>query len=201
MTCPAATLNIRYSSRGGRQRAAGIDNDRDYSHHLARQDHQDALSTTATTKQESGIIAVVVTAASLSENAVGPLLLDQAKSTYPTITKAWVDTGFKNKFIEHGATLGVDVEVVSRDAEKRGFHVVKRRWIVERSLGWLMTHRIRKRYKPNALSDERAQSLASRVTVFVGQSLSGSRTALPRPRLIAVTVAGGHRPTTFRNCR
>ena len=61
------------------------------------------------------------------------------------LPKAWVDTGFKNKFIEHGATLGVDVEVVSRDAEKRGFHVVKRRWIVERSLGWLMTHRRRAR--------------------------------------------------------
>lgn len=42
------------------------------------------------------ILAVTVTAASLSENAVGIRLLDQAKKTYPTITKSWVDTGFKN---------------------------------------------------------------------------------------------------------
>lgn len=87
------------------------------------------------------ILAVIVTAASLSDNAIGTHLLSEAKNAYPTIAKAWVDTGFKNTVIEHGATLGIDVEVVSRNAEKRGFHVVKRRWVVERSLGWLMLHR------------------------------------------------------------
>jgi transposase len=87
------------------------------------------------------ILAVIVTAASLSENAVGIRLLDHAKSTYPTISKTWVDTGFKNTVIEHGARLGIDVEVVARNSQERGFHVVKRRWVVERSLGWIMLHR------------------------------------------------------------
>ncbi|QNA71801.1 IS5 family transposase [Streptomyces sp. So13.3] len=87
------------------------------------------------------ILAVTVTAASLSENAVGLRLLDQAKKTYPTISKSWVDTGFKNAVVEHGANLGIDVEVVNRKSGVRGFHVVKRRWVVERSLGWIMMHR------------------------------------------------------------
>lgn len=87
------------------------------------------------------ILAVIVTAANLSDNAIGTRLLDQAKSTYPALSKAWVDTGFKNTVVEHGATLGIDVEVVSRNTQTRGFHVVKRRWVVERSLGWLMLHR------------------------------------------------------------
>ncbi|WP_214111430.1 IS5 family transposase [Acrocarpospora catenulata] len=87
------------------------------------------------------ILAATVTAASLSDNAIGMRLLDQVKTTYPTISKTWVDTGFKNAAIEHGARLGIDVEVVSRNTETRGFHVVKRRWVVERSLGWLMLHR------------------------------------------------------------
>jgi transposase len=87
------------------------------------------------------ILAVIVTAASLSDNAIGTRLLDQAKNTYPTLSKAWVDTGFKNTVIEHGATMGIDVEVVSRNTQTRGFHIVKRRWVVERSLGWLMLHR------------------------------------------------------------
>lgn len=65
------------------------------------------------TGQTGGLIlAVTVTAASLSENAVGIQLLDQAKKTYPTISKSWVDTGFKNAVIDHGASLGIDVEVV-----------------------------------------------------------------------------------------
>lgn len=87
------------------------------------------------------ILAVIVTAANLSDNAIGTRLLDEAKNTYPTLSKAWVDTGFKNTVVEHGATLGIDVEVVSRNTQTRGFRVVKRRWVVERSLGWLMLHR------------------------------------------------------------
>lgn len=87
------------------------------------------------------ILAVTVTAASLSENAVGIQLLDQAKKTYPTISESWVDTGFRNAVVEHGAKLGIDVEVVNRNPEIRGFHVVKRRWVVERSIGWIMMHR------------------------------------------------------------
>lgn len=101
------------------------------------------------------VLAVIVTAASLSDNAVGTRLLNQTKTIHPTITKAWVDTGFKNTVIEHGATLGIDVEVVSRDPEKRGFHVVKRRWVVERSLGWLMLHRrLARDYETHEASSE-----------------------------------------------
>ncbi|MEU8868238.1 IS5 family transposase [Streptomyces umbrinus] len=84
--------------------------------------------------------AVTVAAASLSENAVGIQLLDQAKTTYPSVSKSWVDTGFKNAVIEHGASLGIDVEVVNGNPGVRGFHVVKRRWVVERT-GWIMLYR------------------------------------------------------------
>jgi len=87
------------------------------------------------------ILAVTVSAASLSDNAIGIRLLDHAKKTYPTISKAWADTGFKNAAIEYGATIGIDVEVVPRNTQTRGFHVLKRRWVVERTLGWLMLHR------------------------------------------------------------
>ena len=87
------------------------------------------------------LLAVTVTAASLSENALGIHLLNQAKKTYPSLSKSWVDTGFKNAAIEHGAGLGIDVEAVARKSDVRGFHIVKRRWVVERSLGWLMLRR------------------------------------------------------------
>ncbi|WP_380284050.1 IS5 family transposase [Kitasatospora purpeofusca] len=85
-------------------------------------------------------VTVTVTAASLSENALGIRLLNQAKKTYPSISKSWVGTGFKNAMIEHGAILGIDVEAVHRKSDVPGFHVVKR-WVVERSLGWLMQRR------------------------------------------------------------
>jgi transposase len=87
------------------------------------------------------VLAVVVCAASLTDNTIGIRLLDQTKTAYPAVAKAWVDTGFKNQAVEHGASIGIDVEVVPRNTQTRGFKVVKRRWVVERSLGWLMLHR------------------------------------------------------------
>lgn len=87
------------------------------------------------------LLAVVVTAASAHDNTIGTDLLDQATTAHPTLTKTWVDAGFKNRVVEHGATLGVDVEIVTKDPQVKGFSVVKRRWIVERTIGWLMHHR------------------------------------------------------------
>jgi transposase len=87
------------------------------------------------------LLAVIVFAASITDNNAGIAALGQAKADHPTIVKAWVDTGFKNKFVEHAATLGIDAEVVRRNEQVRGFSVVPRRWVVERTIGWLMFHR------------------------------------------------------------
>lgn len=87
------------------------------------------------------LLAVIVCAASVSENNAGIRVLNQAKALHPTITTTWVDQGFKNRFVEHAATLGVNAEIVTRNPEARGFHVLKRRWVVERTIGWLMLHR------------------------------------------------------------
>ncbi|MGY3204628.1 IS5 family transposase [Streptomyces sp. TE5632] len=108
------------------------------------------------------LLVAIVTTASLSENVVGTRLLDQAKETYPTITKSWVDAGFKNAVVEHGARLGIDVEVVNRNPGVRGFHVVKRRWVVERSIGWIMMHRrLARDYETLAASSEAMIHIAS----------------------------------------
>ena len=40
-----------------------------------------------------------------------------------------------------GDHVVVDVQVVPRRSDQPGFHIVKRRWVVERTLGWLMLHR------------------------------------------------------------
>lgn len=42
---------------------------------------------------------------------------------------------------EHVATLGLDLQVVQRAPATRGFVPLPRRWVIERTLGWLMQHR------------------------------------------------------------
>ncbi|GGL18853.1 hypothetical protein GCM10012284_61790 [Mangrovihabitans endophyticus] len=87
------------------------------------------------------IIAVVVTAASVTDTAIGVRLLDKVVEHTPTVTRAWVDAGFKHDLGIHGAVLGVDVEVVKRSDSKPGFVPVAKRWVVEQVNGTLMLHR------------------------------------------------------------
>ncbi|MGW8777559.1 IS5 family transposase [Streptomyces sp. NPDC055796] len=87
------------------------------------------------------LLAVLVTAASVSDNAGGIQVLSQIAKAHPRVTKAWADTGYRTTAIDHGARLGIDVEVVCRDPGEKGFKVIPRRWVVEQTFGWLMHHR------------------------------------------------------------
>lgn len=44
-------------------------------------------------------------------------------ATHPRVTKAWTDTGYRTKAIDHGARLGIDVEVVQRGPGVTSFKV------------------------------------------------------------------------------
>ncbi|GLW34499.1 hypothetical protein Areg01_74360 [Actinoplanes regularis] len=122
------------------------------------------------------LLFVIVTAASISDNVIGIELLDQIATTYPTITKTWVDAGFKVKTVEHGATLGIDVEIVTKDPQVKGFSVVKRRWVVERTLGWLMQHRRLVRDY-----EARPENAASMITLAMIDNLAKRLTAETTP--------------------
>jgi transposase len=87
------------------------------------------------------MIAVVVAAASVHDNAIGIALLDKVALDNPGVTKAWVDAGFKNAVAEHGAELGIAVETVHRDPQTRGFAPLPKRWVAEQVYGTLMWHR------------------------------------------------------------
>jgi transposase len=87
------------------------------------------------------LLAVIVTAASAQDHATGALLLGHAAATHPALHKVWVDGGYRPMTVEHGAEFGIDVEIVRRDPSIRGFTVLPRRWVVERTLGWFMNFR------------------------------------------------------------
>jgi len=87
------------------------------------------------------MLAVLVTAADTHDSTAGIRLIDRISEHHPAITKAWADNGYKRKAVEHAATRGIDLEIVQRDPAARGFAVQPRRWVIERTLGWLMHHR------------------------------------------------------------
>jgi transposase len=107
------------------------------------------------------LLAVTVLAASVTENAAGMQLVSQARATHSQAARAWADSGFKNKAAGHAAGLGVTLEIVSRKSGEPGFHVVKRRWVVEPTIGWLMLHRrLARDYEATAESSQAMINLA-----------------------------------------
>ena len=86
------------------------------------------------------LIAVEVVAASASDNAGGIAVFDKARAKAAKLTKLWCDSGFKTTFINHCRHHHVATEVVTK-IHPHGFHVLPRRWVVERSWAWTMNHR------------------------------------------------------------
>jgi transposase len=87
------------------------------------------------------LIAVVVTAASVHDNAIGIQLLDRVAIDNPGVRTAWVDAGFKNAVAAHGAELGITVTTVQPEPGTKGFTPVPKRWVAEQTFGTSMLHR------------------------------------------------------------
>ncbi|WP_405545761.1 IS5 family transposase [Streptomyces goshikiensis] len=81
------------------------------------------------------LLVLTVTAAGVQDSAGGKRILDTLATQWPTVTKTWVDAGYNNGVVRHGAHLGIDVEVVARDKEQKGFVVQPIRWRVEQTFG------------------------------------------------------------------
>jgi hypothetical protein len=87
------------------------------------------------------VIDCVVLPASAHENTAGIALLNGVTEQCDTVTRALVDQGFKKKVVEHGRRMGIDVEIVERNPDDKGFIPQARRWIVEQTNGILMFYR------------------------------------------------------------
>ncbi|HXL18275.1 MAG TPA: IS5 family transposase [Streptosporangiaceae bacterium] len=86
---------------------------------------------------EGWLLGLVVTAASVSDRA-GAKLLD----AFGTLKIMWADSGYDGAPLPAWirAVAGITLEVVRR-CDPHAFQVVRRRWVVERTFGWLMRYR------------------------------------------------------------
>jgi hypothetical protein len=80
----------------------------------------------------------VVTAASATDNQIGVDLLYKVVERTPTVTHAYVDAGFKDDLMSHGAVLGITGEQAKRSDNRPGFAPVAKGWVVKQTHGTLM---------------------------------------------------------------
>ena len=88
------------------------------------------------------LLAVLVTAAGVQDRDGGHRLVALLRERFSTITLVWADGGYAGRLVAWAAAvLALSVTVVKRSDNLHGFVVLPRRWVVERSFGWLNRHR------------------------------------------------------------
>jgi transposase len=93
---------------------------------------------------EGWLLAVVVTAASIGDRAGAKLLIIRLLDllTLGALQLIWADAGYDGKPLASWARAVADltIEIIKR-TELHMFKVVPRRWVVERTFGWLLRYR------------------------------------------------------------
>jgi putative transposase len=92
------------------------------------------------------LIGVVVHSAAIQDRDGAKIFLKRIAEFLPQVKIVWADSGYAGKLIkwvkEH---TGWKLEIVKRP-QKHIFTVLPKRWIVERTFGWLMFWRIMNRH-------------------------------------------------------
>src|SRR5262245_38686642 len=85
------------------------------------------------------LLALTVTAADQQERAqVDELAAAVQEATGQTVTLAYVDQGYTgDQPAADAAAHGIELEVVKHAEAKKGFVLLPRRWVVERTFGWM----------------------------------------------------------------
>jgi putative transposase len=84
------------------------------------------------------LLVVVVTAASVSENAGARLVLARLEGTGKKLRRIWVDGGYRGTLLDWAwDRFHLILERMLHPAGQKGFVVQSRRWVVERTFAWL----------------------------------------------------------------
>jgi putative transposase len=111
------------------------------------------------------LLAVVVTAANVSDGRAAPALMDRVpRCEYARLRKIYADSRYNDTKFQAWlrAHPGYDLEIVSRPPGVKRFVVLKKRWVVERTFAWLATYRrLNRDYEKTVESSEARVRIAA----------------------------------------
>ncbi|MGW3269770.1 IS5 family transposase [Streptomyces sp. NPDC001056] len=145
------------------------------------------------TDTEGLLLEVTVTTADVHDSKAAPALLETFMDQPGRLLKlVWVASAYQGPALAKAfARHGVRVDVVRRLDGRRGFVVLARRWVVERTLSWLSRSR-RLNRDHERRPDHHAQMVWWAAVIRLSRRLAGET---PRP---AAEGAGMNRPSFAR---
>ncbi len=88
------------------------------------------------------LLMVNLTAADVADSTGAVPVLEALKHRWPSLKHFFADGAYdRAALLDKAAALEFVVEVVRRHEDQAGFEVLPRRWVVERTFGWLVRHR------------------------------------------------------------
>lgn len=88
------------------------------------------------------LLCVLVTAASVQDRDGARPLLRLLAAACHRVRLVWADGGYAGKLLDWAKdTVQIAITIVKRSDDVRGFQVLPRRWVVERTLAWITGHR------------------------------------------------------------
>jgi putative transposase len=113
------------------------------------------------------LLAVVVTSAAVDDAAAAPMVFSQLnRQKFPRLEIVWADGKYHNHNLyawkQRHPSLPWKLEIVSRPREAKGFVLLAKRWVAERSFAWLgRSRRLSKDYERRLDSSEAMIRLSS----------------------------------------
>jgi transposase len=86
------------------------------------------------------LLHVIVHPADIQDRDGGILLLSTLFGLFPFLKKLFADGGYQGPQFEQALAAiwpGLEVEIVKRSDQTKGFTVLPKRWVVERTFAWL----------------------------------------------------------------
>jgi len=89
------------------------------------------------------LVAAVVHAADIQDRDGAPLVLASVRKTYPWLRHVFADGGYAGPKLEAAlAQIGTwTLEIIKRSDTAKGFKLLPRRWVVERTIAWINRNR------------------------------------------------------------
>ena len=88
------------------------------------------------------LLMVHLTSADISDSAGGQVILDGIRKRWPWVKYLFADGAYDRlKLMDKAAYLDFTVEIIRRSDDQQRFQVLPRRWVVERSFGWMIRWR------------------------------------------------------------
>ena len=80
--------------------------------------------------------------ADIQDRDGGKSVLKRSRARYPFVQRAYADGGYAGRLVAWANDkTNIVLEIVRRNATAKGFEVLPRRWVVERTFAWLGRYR------------------------------------------------------------